>query len=159
MSQGAMGLKPVQVASMPMLNMVAVAESEERQMFKHDMAVLVNLTEMKGEVNCGDGKATNYWGTEQRCGDTRKCYVCSGRNNVRRSKTYVCEDVKSAAAGLDQVVRSMTDLVMVGAAQAMYGYLKDNPDQRKALSHFGAVRVTRQRAMKMMERKVSPNTV
>ena len=105
MSQAAMGLKPVHVDSMPMPSMEVVSVPPERQYFKHDVAVLVNLTEMKGEVNCGDGKATNYWGTEQRCGDTRKCYVCSGLNNARLQKTYMNEDVKAAAAGLDQAVR------------------------------------------------------
>ena len=120
MSQAAMGLKPVQVDSMPTPSMEVVSVPPERQYFKRDMAVLVNLTEMKGEVNCGDGKSVNYWGTEQRCGNTSKCFACSGLNNVRLQKTYMNEDVKAAAAGLDQAVRFKGEVNFVGTVQTMY---------------------------------------
>ena len=80
-------------------------------------------------------------------------------NNARVSKTYVCKGVASAAAGLNQAVCSLKDMNMVVAVRATWTYLYENPTQGKALSHFSAVRVGGQRALKMAAKKLNPNNL
>ena len=99
-------MKPVRVENVVMPSVDMVPSMLERQIFRHDMDVLVYLSEMKETVNCGHGKGPDYWSGQQKCGNTSKCYVCAGVQNVKKLTECMTEEVKAGAEGLNQVVQT-----------------------------------------------------
>ena len=152
MALTARSMKPARVENVAMPS-VGIAQPKERQIFRHDVDVMVFLTEMKGRANCGHGKGTEFWSGQQMCGDTGKCYVCSGVANGKKLADCMNEQVRAGADGLNQVVRTLWaqgEQDRKSTVVKMYEYLYEHAKQRKALSRYGAVRRTRQRAMQEM---------
>ena len=143
---------------------VPMAVPKDRQYFSHDMKTMVGLDEMEGSVICGAGKGGDYTNLKQLCGNTGKCYFCSALANGRKLKECMKESVRAGAVGLDQAVRILWGQGVRDHRKTMetlYDYLvkPENVQQRKALSHYGAVRVTRDRAIANMGSGMSPNNL
>ena len=143
---------------------VPMGVPKDRQYFSHDMKTMVGLDEMEGSVICGAGKAGDYTNLKQLCGNTGKCYFCSALANGRKLKDCMKESVRAGAVGLNQAVRNLWDQGVRDhrkTVETMYDYLvkPENVQQRKDLSHYGAVRVTRDRARANMGNGMSPNNL
>ena len=86
MALTARSMKPVRVENVVMPS-VDMAQPKERQIFRHDVDVMVFLTEMKGRVNCGHGRGPTT-GAGSRSVGTRASVTCAlGCRTSRSSRS------------------------------------------------------------------------
>ena len=159
----ASGLRPVTVGVQTNVQAEEIPVDNVVMNFTSDMEVLVGLEEIMGTANCGSCQPVTqqqWFRGEQRCQNTSVCWPCSALSNVVAQSGYMTHEVAAGAMGLDTAVvaaKAGGDLNFVRAMNVMYDYLVQNKGQRKALSHYGAVRRTKQRAKQDIVRKVNPN--
>ena len=122
--------------------------------FKWDMDVMVMQADVPERKSCVDGN-----GTINMCGATRTCITCQAMANMK--SMAATEQQKQAA----EAVITHMQLNQVGynnasgkeVMEALCNFFADNATTRKVLSHMGAVRVPRERALNVLTTTESLN--